>query len=178
MDFEQVLKTRRSVRKYIERPVEKEKIKSIIEAGLKAPSAHNRQPWEFVVLSSKKDKVADFMYEFFNNDSEKNDSTISRTADVIKNADKLILIYNTSKVNRDHDLLSIGGMIENMLLEATYLGISSLWIANCLVVKEEINKFLNIEDKELVSAVSLGYSLIEPKDLPRKTFDEAVIYEE
>jgi nitroreductase len=53
------IRKRRSVRKYRQVPVEKEKIIDIIEAARLAPSASNRQPWRFVTVSDTqlKDKV-------------------------------------------------------------------------------------------------------------------------
>ena len=42
-----------SVRKYKDRPVEKEKIMEILRAGMQAPSACNQQPWEFYVVTDK-----------------------------------------------------------------------------------------------------------------------------
>ena len=42
-----------SVRKYEDRPIEKEKIMEILRAGMQAPSACNQQPWEFYVVTNK-----------------------------------------------------------------------------------------------------------------------------
>ena len=50
MEFKQVLENRRSIRKYTKQAVEKEKVDAIIEAGLLAPSAHNTQPWQFIIV--------------------------------------------------------------------------------------------------------------------------------
>ena len=50
MEFKQVLEKRRSIRKYTPQKVEDEKIKAIIEAGLLAPSAHNTQPWQILIV--------------------------------------------------------------------------------------------------------------------------------
>ncbi len=47
---EDFYRTRRSVRKFIDRPVEEEKLMAILEAGRIAPSAHNYQPWHFLVV--------------------------------------------------------------------------------------------------------------------------------
>ncbi|MDR0390202.1 MAG: nitroreductase family protein [Spirochaetaceae bacterium] len=47
--------TRRSVRSYLEKPVEDDKIERILRAAFQAPSAHNRQPWEFLLISDKED---------------------------------------------------------------------------------------------------------------------------
>ena len=47
-----------SVRKYEDKPVEKEKIMQILKAGMQAPSACNQQPWEFYVVTDKKTPAA------------------------------------------------------------------------------------------------------------------------
>lgn len=49
-----LLKTRRSIRKYKSQPVEEEKIEKCLEAARWAPSASNRQPWEFIVVKDEK----------------------------------------------------------------------------------------------------------------------------
>lgn len=49
--FIDLLKKRRSIRKFQDRPVEQEKIDRLIEAALRAPSSRNTQPWEFVVVT-------------------------------------------------------------------------------------------------------------------------------
>jgi nitroreductase len=46
---------RRSVRHFLPKPVEPEKIERILRAGFEAPSAHNRRPWEFAVITGKED---------------------------------------------------------------------------------------------------------------------------
>ena len=46
---------RRSVRSFLPKPVEQEKIERILRAGFAAPSAHNRQPWEFLVITARED---------------------------------------------------------------------------------------------------------------------------
>ena len=45
---------RRSIREFVEKPVEKDKIENILKAGMQAPSAKNQQAWEFIVVTSKK----------------------------------------------------------------------------------------------------------------------------
>ena len=52
--IEDFFRTRRSVRKFIDRPVEEEKLMAILEAGRIAPSAHNYQPWHFLVVREKR----------------------------------------------------------------------------------------------------------------------------
>ena len=49
----ETIMTRTSVRKYADRPVEKEKIEAMLRAGMAAPTAVNKQPWHFVVVNDK-----------------------------------------------------------------------------------------------------------------------------
>jgi nitroreductase len=53
LDFYEVIKSRRSIRKYSEKNIEKEKLQRILEAARLAPSAMNRQPYKFYVISDK-----------------------------------------------------------------------------------------------------------------------------
>jgi len=49
MDVFEAIKTRRSIRKYQNKPVEQEKLSKVLEAARLSPSAANRQPWRFIV---------------------------------------------------------------------------------------------------------------------------------
>ena len=49
--FQTLIRTRRSIRRYQHEPIAPEVLQRILEAGTWAPSAHNRQPWRFVVLT-------------------------------------------------------------------------------------------------------------------------------
>jgi nitroreductase len=49
---------RRSVRNFLDKTVEQDKIERILRAGFEAPSAHNRRPWEFLVVTAKEDLAA------------------------------------------------------------------------------------------------------------------------
>ena len=53
----EVIGKRRSIRSFRDQSVEAEKIERILQAGMQAPSAHNSQPWEFLVVTDKEAKV-------------------------------------------------------------------------------------------------------------------------
>ena len=55
MELETVIKNRRSIRHYNEKEIEKRDIEKILECGILAPSAKNRQPWHFIVIKEDKD---------------------------------------------------------------------------------------------------------------------------
>ncbi|MDE5587507.1 MAG: nitroreductase family protein, partial [Bacilli bacterium] len=126
MELSEVLKKRRSIRHYISKEVSTKDIEKIIEAGILAPSAHHREPWEVIVLKKRKQEISHLMRKY----PKKEDISIIKTADTIDRADTLLLIYCNNFEQFEYNLLSIGAMIENMLLQATSLGIGSLWIGN------------------------------------------------
>ena len=61
MDIIQALHTRRSIRKFEDKPVPEEMVRQILEAAMMAPSAGNAQPWRFIVINDRKilDGMAD-----------------------------------------------------------------------------------------------------------------------
>lgn len=57
-DLLTIIKERRSIRRYEARPVPRDMLERLLDAALWGPSAHNRQPWRFVVLTAESDRVA------------------------------------------------------------------------------------------------------------------------
>ena len=174
------IEKRRSIRKYKDKTVKKEKVEDILNAGRLAPSAKNRQPWYFVVVDKEtKNKIGNIMTDLKMKEKEEGDYTYSSsvgfTGEIIKKADVMILVY--TKEDEHYlisDTLSLGAAIENMLLRATELSLGSLWVRDTTHAEKEINKLLNIKDKKLSSAVLLGYKDQNPNPRPRKDLKEIV----
>lgn len=178
METKKAIEERRSIRKYKEESIDKEPIEDILRCGILAPSAKNRQPWYFVVTKGiTKNKIADLMIKYIedNNDLPERFSSVIPTAEVIKKAPILILIF---KVKDDNwvidDNLSIGACVENMCLRATELDIGSLWIRDIIYIKKEVEKIFNHKDMELNCALSLGKADQSPKPRPRKELKDVV----
>ena len=57
MEFMEVVRSRRSIRKYIPKDIPEDKLANILEAARLAPSGGNRQPWKFIVIKEKDMKV-------------------------------------------------------------------------------------------------------------------------
>ena len=104
-------------------------------------------------------------------------TSISFTANVIKEAKELILVLykDNNSLEYEMDLLSIGAAIENMCLEAESLSLSTLWIGDINPTNDEICNELDIKDCRIISAVAIGYKNQEPKPRPRKSMDEILI---
>jgi nitroreductase len=191
MDILKLIKERKTIRKYQDKPVPQEIIDKIIEAGIWAPSAHNSQPWYFLIVSSRslKEKLVIILKRPPRHFLTSIKILISKTAEIIENAPNLILVYNTGVFSnrvkklgepyfsnaRISEIESISAAIENMHLVATSFGIGMAWLTMPLLLKREINKLLDTKN-ELVAVLTLGYSLEKGIHLPRKLLSETSKY--
>lgn len=166
METFEAISTRRSIRHFNSEEVSAQDLKKIIEAGILSPSAHNRQPWHYIVINKDKDlknKISEVLK------ANTGEETI-QTCNVIKECSSMILVFATIE-DEIMDVLSIGASIENMLLEATNINVGTLWIGYILKIEQELqNKFKT--DKKLISAIALGHFDKNPKPRPRKTIEE------
>lgn len=181
--------SRRSIRKFKKKEVEREKICEMIKAAIAAPSAKNRQPWKYIVFTGdKKDELLNAMETGLINEKEKNNMTFGlmdafNTLRIMKEAPVIIVTLNikgtspyvpiekNARTAEICDLLSIGASIENMLLAAQSLGLGTLWIANTFFAYRELIEYLET-DSQLVGAVAVGYADEAPNARPRKSLEE------
>ncbi|MCP4650663.1 MAG: nitroreductase family protein [PVC group bacterium] len=143
----QIIKKRRSIRRYSDKPVLKEDIQAIIEAGIWAPSGLNNQPWRFKIVANKKQK--DGLAQF------------TKYGHIIKSAPISVCIFLDKSVmyNRDKDIMAIGACIQNMLLQAYELNIGTCWLGEILNQREAVEKYLELNtDYELMAVITFGYS--------------------
>lgn len=182
MELEEVIQKRRSIRKYLPKKVEKETLEAILKQGILAPSAKNGQPWRFVVIQENemlKNEIADLVQKSGEAriiQGKKGESIIN-TANIIKQAPVLILVFNSFGEHfLEPNIQSIGACIENICLSATNLGLGSLWIANTNYAKTEIQALFPEQEGSLVAAISLGYADENPSARPRRTIEEITIW--
>lgn len=175
MEFDTVINNRKTIRSYLKKNISNDDIHKIIEAAVIAPSAHNRQPWRFYILSDEqKDYITNCMYTW-DKENPKEKTSIKGSANQIKEANKMIIVYTPiykSKTKNMYykkpDYLSIGAALENMSLKCVDLGLGSCWLCDTLFIEDEINSYLKIDDYEQICSIIVGY----PNDMPyiRKRF--------
>jgi nitroreductase len=149
MEFYDLVKTRESIREYDSaRPVEKEKLIRILDAGRMAPSASNRQPWRFLVISSERmlKKVRDCYHRDWFSGAPHILVVAGRRADAwVRQYDG----YNSLETD-----LTIA--MDHMILAAENEGIGACWIA--AFNPEILRDALSLERDEIVYAITpLGY---------------------
>jgi nitroreductase len=104
-----------SIRKYQDRPVEKEKIETLLRAAMQSPSAANQQPWEFYVVTDR--NKLDAL------------STVSPYAAMTKNAPVAIVSAYRKKCALPHYAqIDLAIAMENLWLETDAQGLGGVWL--------------------------------------------------
>ena len=174
MEFNDVLSSRRSIRKFKDELIDENIIIDAIKCGIMSPSAHNRQPWKVkLVKGEEKNKIGTAL---LNKTASIEGHTGPHTAGVIMEVPYLLVIYydKVEGANREHDLLSLGSFIEHIILYLTNEGLGTLWIANTIIVKDEVSEITGV-DLETISTIGIGVKNQEPNMRPRKDISEIII---
>jgi len=175
MSVKEIIAQRRSIRRYLDKSVEREKILECLEAARLAPSADNVQPWRFLVIDDPelKDK---FTKEIF--------SGIYSISKFAAKAPVLIMILARLDIianrigkqiqNIHFYLIDTGIAGEHIVLQAEELGIGTCWIG--WFNSRKARKVLNIPRKyKIVSLISMGYYEQKPsREKKRKRLEEIV----
>jgi len=170
MDFLELAQKRYSSRKYEEKKVEEEKLLKILEAGRVAPSAGNLQPVKSIVIREKAGL----------NILNKCTTTYGAPIAIIVCGDHTIAGIRPSDRKSMLDI-DVSIVIDHMMLEATSLGLGSVWIGGAFdpnTIKKEFNL---PEEIEPVSILAIGYSADKAfpnrHDKTRKALSETIMYE-
>jgi coenzyme F420-0:L-glutamate ligase/coenzyme F420-1:gamma-L-glutamate ligase len=186
------IRERRSIRKYSDRPVPIGMIKEILATAGLAPSAHNAEPWRFIVLadSSIKRKLAEVMAISWVEDMEKDGYIIEpekRSARIERFATASVLILACStmdgmrtysderrqKIERDLAMQSLGAGLQNLLLAIHVKGLGACWFGAPAFCKEAVRTVLGIpDDVEPEALIAMGYPAEKPTMPPRKLLDK------
>ncbi len=114
MDALNVMFTRRSIRKYTDEPVTEEQIKTLLEAGMNAPSANNRQPWRFIVVDERKQLNAIMDAHPY--------------AKMLAQAPLAIVVCGDITISERYWQQDCAAATENILLTARALELGSVWL--------------------------------------------------
>ncbi len=156
--------TRVSIRKYQDRPVEKEKTMAILRAAMQAPSAANQQPWEFYVVTNQEKLQAL--------------SNVSPYAGMTKDAPAAIVaVYRTDCLLPMYAQIDLSIAMENLWLETVQQGLGGVWlgIAPMEDRMKEVEEILDIPDSLRAFAIfPYGYPAEEREQQDR--FDESRIH--
>lgn len=167
---------RRSIRQFQDKPVADELIRLILDAANQAPSAHNQQSWQFIVIRGEKKQQLSQLVNRRAADFPKPSAAILRmAARSLANAPVVIAVKNTGSLIshgsklfqiehersfdffRTMEIQSSAAAVENLLLAATSLGLGSVWLGILYLIKDDVLAFLGEELGEFMAVIPVGY---------------------
>ena len=150
MDLDLVIKGRRSIRKYLDKNVEHEKISLILDAGRYAPNSGNKQLWHFIIVEdlNKREQITEACLG----------QEWMKTAPVF-----IVVCYNLEYSNRFYDeraefygIQDCALASENIMLKAYDIGLSSCFVS--LFEENAIKRILKIPDNvKVYCIITIGY---------------------
>lgn len=199
-DFFNICRSRRSVRNFIKKDINNEDIKKIIQAGIQAPSPTNSQGWKFRIINRSNeiknftDIIEEKIKKLTDNLSDgvlkQNFKEYSKNFIFFNNSGAVILLYSKKPKNFLKEIfpskisyikgygnyLSLGMVMQNMMLAAHTLGISTCPLTGPLIAEKEINSLYKPPSKhEFCAIISLGYTNLNPASPGRKDLNKFII---
>ena len=191
-----LIKSRRTIRAFEDKPVPKEVILKLLESARWAPSAHNRQPWRFVVIYNEevKKKLAVEMGKKLRADLERDglppqfiETKVNTSIARFTKAPVLILAcltmsemdkYPDERRNNAEKVMAIQSIalaLQNILLTAHSLGLGVCWRCAPLFAPEIVKKVLDLPaDWEPQAILEIGYYDFIQLPPKRKNLNEIV----
>ncbi|MBH27915.1 MAG: nitroreductase [Chloroflexi bacterium] len=177
--FEQVLKSRRSIRRYLTDPVQDDVLNKLLEAATWAPSAHNKQPWRFAVLQKAfhKENLANAMGNKLRvdrtndgDDPEIIERDVAKSIQLIVGSPIVIVVCLTmsdmdvyvdghrSSAELMMAVQSTAMAVQNLLLSAHEMGLGACWRCAPLFCTKTVIDTLKLPQNWYPQAlVTLGY---------------------
>lgn len=167
MEFIDVITKRYSVRGYLDKEVEKEKLEYVLKAATIAPTGVNAQPFKVYVIDTKKHKESL--------------SKIYGAKWFVEAPYVLCVVAVIDQAwTRPWDKKNIADIDATIVMDYMILAAQDVGLGTCYIgafKKQEAHRFLNLEEnEEAVLFTPLGYPNAEPRDTPRKELDEFVVY--
>ena len=176
MEFSELAKVRQSDRKYLDKPVEREKIEQCMETARMAPSANNSQPWKFVVVDTPhlRTQVAGAAASMGMNKFVQTAPVI--IAVVLEKGAALSSVASVIQ-DKEYALLDLGIVVNQLCLQAADLGLGT-----CIVGwfgEKKVKQLLGVDKKRRVPLlITLGYPDSPARPKSRKPISQICSWNE
>ncbi len=165
MDVREAIRTRRSVRRFQDRPVPRELALELLEAARWAPSGLNNQPWRFVLVESP--EVIERL------------AACTRYGHILRGAPLAVAVFldTRSSYHREKDIQGVGAALQNLLLQAHASGLGACWLGEILNRRHDVERILEVpQGLELMAVVAVGYPAGGRQGNPeRRPLEELVV---
>jgi nitroreductase len=158
MDTLEAISTRRSVREFSDQPVSEETIDKILHAAMQAPSAHNEQPWHFIVINDR--TILDQI------------PTIHPYSQMCLKASVAIVPCFDSTLKKAEDFLAqdLAASVQNILLAVRALDLGAVWVGVYPneTITEKVKNLLNLPEQITpFNIIPIGYTDVKQDFIDR-----------
>ena len=165
MDVSEAIRTRRSVRRFQERPVSREQALELLDAARWAPSGLNNQPWRFVLVESPqiRERLA----------------ACTKYGHILRGAPLAVAVFldTRSSYHREKDIQGVGAALQNLLLQAHASGLGACWLGEILNRRRDVERILEVhEGLELMAVVAVGHPAGDSQGNPeRRPLEDLIV---
>lgn len=192
--LQDLIRSRRTVRRFLPKAVPPELIIQIIETATWSPSAHNRQPWQFLVLATgdERIRIVEQMGNRFRQDlladgisAIDTEQAVQRARDRVLTAPVAILVcLDTAQGDTYPDqrrkfaeyimgVQSVAMAGCTLLLAAHAAGLGGVWLCSPLFAPEQVRSVLDLPDEwDPEGLILLGYPASMPEARPRQSVEK------
>jgi nitroreductase len=183
MELFEAIKTRRSIRRYLDKPVEGEKLEAVLEAVRQAPSWANMQCWRMVVVKDRatKQKISDFSFveSYFAPKGYKTNPSMKALAEA-----PVVIVLCADPANsgtlweQNYYLVDAGIAAQSLMLATRAQGLGSVFVG--VYEEEKLKTLLAIPAAiRVVGLFPVGYPAEDRKEgPPRKPLQDICFYEQ
>lgn len=155
MDVIEAIRTRRSIRSYVQKPLESRHKDILLEAARLAPSGANRQPWQIIMVT--------------------NEQTMKDLVPICKNQDFVgqcsMFLVGVDDPNQKWSRVDLSIAMDHLALTAQELGLGTCWIG--AFDQAKLAKLLGVPaDRVITVCMTVGYPAEEPAARSRKSNEE------
>jgi nitroreductase len=191
----ETISKRHSVRTFARQDISDDDIQMLLEAANNAPSAHNQQPWRFIVTQGeKKQELAHLVTTKSYGFPKPASSLLRMAARSIISAPLVIALANTGELIehgthlfkvekrmaydffRTMEIQSSAAAAQNLLLAATSLGLSTVWLGILFLIKDEVLQFFGEPKGEFMAVIPVGYAARPSKGPQKMPVEKKVRY--
>lgn len=175
MEFFSVIEKRKSCRKFKDKDIPEDVLMKILDAGNKAPSAMNQQPWEFIIVKDKelKSKIREIY-----NDARDKKGFYQQDTSFVETGTQIFVISDKTK---HRHIISASLAVENILLAATDLGLGGIVMTALISFEEHIKAIKDLlkipEQFDIIALVVIGYKDEEPVKKDKRELKDMIHYD-